>query len=93
MFGPLWAPRLLNQASMLLGPRPLMVLLARLQVGRFAYVGFLAALVLLWALRWRVGLRSELIGRAKALPGASLTWLVDAGAVGGLRWYCASIEW
>ncbi len=80
-FGPLWAPRLFNQGSMLLGPRPLMFLLARLQVGRFAFVVFLAALVLLRALRWQVGLGSELIGRG--LPGASLAWLVDAGAVGG----------
>ena len=83
VFGPLWAPRLLNQGSMLLGPRPLMFLLARLQVGRFAFVVSLAALVLLWALRWQVGLGSELIGRVRALPGASLAWLVDAGAAGG----------
>ena len=79
---------------MLLGPRPLMFLLARLQVGRFAFVVFLAAWVLLWALRWQVGLGSELIGRVKALPGASLAWLMDGGAVGGgLRWSLASIEW
>ena len=69
VFGPLWAPRLLNQGSMLLGPRPLMFLLARLRLG------------------------FELIGQVKALPGASLAWLVDGGAVGELRWYFASIEW
>ena len=68
---------------MLSGPRPLKFLLARLQVGRFAFMVFLAALVLLWALRWQVGLGSELIGRVKALPGASLAWLVGAGALGG----------
>ena len=60
-----------------------MFLLTCLQVGRFALAVFLAALVLLWGLRWQVGLGPELIGRAKALPGASLAWLVDAGAVGG----------
>ena len=92
-FGPLWAPRLLNQGSMLLGPRTLF-LLARLQVGRFAFLVFLADLLLLWALRWQAGLGSELIGRVKALPGASFAWFVDAGAVGaGLRWSFASIEW
>ena len=68
---------------MLLGPWRFMFLLARLQVGRFAFVVFLAAVVLLGALRWQVELGSELIGRAKALPGASLAWLVDGGAVGG----------
>ena len=60
-----------------------MFLLAHLQVGHFAFVVFLAALVLLWALRWQAGLGPELIGRVKALPGASLAWLVDGGAVGG----------
>ena len=83
VFGPLWAPRLLNQGSMLLGPRPLMFLLARLQVGRLAFVVCLAALVLLWALRWQVGLGSELIGRVKALPGASIAWLVKRWCSGG----------
>ena len=81
VLGPLWAPRLFNQGSMLFGPRPSMFLLARLQVGRFAFVACLAALVRLWDLRWQAGLGSELIGRAKALPGASIAWLVDAGAV------------
>ena len=55
---------------------------------------FLADLVLLRGLRWQVGIGSEPIGPVKALPGASLAWLVGAGAVGGgLRWSFAPIEW